>query len=113
MGEDFSPTETEEKMSTEVKIDEKVTVNLQPPKLWKVIFLNDNHTPMEFVIDLLTSIFKHSIEDAKNITLEIHNTGSAVVGVYTHEVAEQRGIDATAIARHNGHPLQITLEQDK
>jgi len=53
------------------------------------------------------------LEDAKNITLEIHNTGSAVVGVYTHEVAEQRGIDATTVARHNGHPLQITLEQDQ
>ena len=100
-------------MSTDVKLDEKIAVTLQPPKLWKVIFLNDDKTPMEFVIELLTSIFKHSLEDAKNITLEIHNTGSAVVGVYIHEIAEQRGIDATTVARHNGHPLQITLEQDQ
>lgn len=100
-------------MSVDAKIDEKVTVTLQPPKLWKVIFLNDNHTPMEFVIELLTSIFKHSLEEAKKLTLEIHNTGSAVVGIYIHEVAEQRGVDATTIARHNGHPLRITLEQEK
>lgn len=99
-------------MSTDVKIDEKVTVSLQLPRLWKVVFLNDDKTPMEFVIELLTSIFKHSEESAKNLTLEIHNTGSAVVGVYSHEIAEQKGIEATAIARSNGHPLQINIEQE-
>jgi len=100
-------------MSTDVKLDEKIVVSIQPPKLWKVIFLNDDKTPMEFVIDLLTTIFKHTLDDAKNLTLEIHNTGSAVVGIYTHEIAEQRGIDATEIARLNGYPLQVTLEQDR
>jgi ATP-dependent Clp protease adaptor protein ClpS len=100
-------------MSADVKLDEKIVVSIQPPKLWKVIFLNDDKTPMEFVIELLTTIFKHTLDDAKNLTLEIHNTGSAVVGIYTHEIAEQRGIDATEIARLNGHPLQVTLEQDR
>lgn len=99
-------------MSTDVKIDEKVTVSLQPPRLWKVVFLNDDKTPMEFVIELLTSIFKHTEEGAQQLTLEIHNTGSAVVGIYTHEIAEQKGIEATTIARANGHPLQINIEQD-
>jgi len=88
-------------MSTDVKIDEKITVSLQPPKLWKVVFLNDDKTPMEFVIEVLTEIFKHNQDQAKNITLEIHNTGSAVAGVYTHEIAEQKGIDATQSARQN------------
>jgi len=100
-------------MSADVKLDEKIVVSIQPPKLWKVIFLNDDKTPMEFVIKLLTTIFKHTLDNAKNLTLEIHNTGSAVVGIYTHEIAEQRGIDATEIARLNGHPLQVTLEQDR
>jgi ATP-dependent Clp protease adaptor protein ClpS len=100
-------------MSADVKLDEKIVVSIQPPKLWKVIFLNDDKTPMEFVIELLTTIFKHTLDNAKNLTLEIHNTGSAVVGIYTHEIAEQRGIDATEIARLNGHPLQVTLEQDR
>ena len=99
-------------MSTEVKIDEKVTTNLQIPKMWKVIFLNDNQTPMEFVIELLTTIFRHSAEVAKDLTLEVHNEGAAVVGSYTHEVAEQKGLEATQSARTNGFPLKVTIEQE-
>jgi ATP-dependent Clp protease adaptor protein ClpS len=99
-------------MSTDLKIDEKITVSLQPPKLWKVVLLNDDKTPMEFVIEVLTGIFKHAQDRAKDITLEIHNTGSAVAGVYTHEIAEQKGIDSTQAARQNGFPLVITIEPD-
>ena len=51
-------------MSTDVKIDEKITVSLQPPKLWKVVLLNDDKTPMEFVIEVLTEIFKHAQDRA-------------------------------------------------
>lgn len=100
-------------MTTEAKIEEKIKVALQPPKMWKVLFLNDDQTPMEFVMELLTTIFKHSENDAKDLTMEIHNTGSAVVGVYTHEIAEQRGIESTQLARSNGFPLQVTLEQEQ
>lgn len=99
-------------MTTDVKIDEKITVTLQPPKLWKVVFLNDDKTPMEFVIGVLTEIFKHDEKQAKELTLEIHNTGSAVVGIYNHEIAEQKGIDTTTAARQNGFPLQVTIEPD-
>jgi ATP-dependent Clp protease adaptor protein ClpS len=99
-------------MTTDVKIEEKVVVNLQPPKMWKVIFLNDDQTPMELVIELLTGVFKHTETRAKEITLEIHNSGSAVAGVYTFEIAEQRGIEATNIARANGSPLRIQVEEE-
>jgi ATP-dependent Clp protease adaptor protein ClpS len=99
-------------MSTDLKIDEKITVSLQPPKLWKVVLLNDDKTPMEFVIEVLTGIFKHAQDRAKDITLEIHNTGSAVAGIYTHEIAEQKGIDSTQAARQNGFPLVVTIEPD-
>ena len=99
-------------MSTDLKIDEKITVSLQPPKLWKVVLLNDDKTPMEFVIEVLTGIFKHAQDRAKDITLEIHNTGSAVAGIYTHEIAEQKGLDSTQAARQNGFPLVITIEPD-
>ena len=99
-------------MSTEIQTEEKVAVALQPPNLWKVIFLNDDQTPMEFVIELLTSLFKHSEFSAKEVTLEIHNTGSGVAGVYIHEIAEQRSIEATQISRSNGFPLQINIEQE-
>lgn len=99
-------------MSTEAKIEDKIVVSLQPPKLWKVIFLNDDKTPMEFVIEILTGIFKHSAEQARDLTLEIHNTGSAVVGIYPHEIAEHKGIETTTIARSNDFPLQVTLETE-
>lgn len=100
-------------MSIDAQIDEKITTSLQPPKLWKVIFLNDDKTPMEFVIDLLTQIFRHDETTAKNLTLEIHQTGSAVAGVYTHEIAETKGIESTTLARSHGFPLQITLEMEQ
>jgi ATP-dependent Clp protease adaptor protein ClpS len=98
--------------STDIKIDEKIKVNLEEPKLWKVIFLNDDHTPMEFVIDLLTEIFKHDSESAKAITLEVHELGSAVAGVYTYEIAEQKGVESTSLAREHGFPLQIQVEEE-
>lgn len=99
-------------MTTEVKIEEKVVVSLQPPKLWKVIFLNDDQTPMDLVIELLTTIFRHNETSAKEITMEIHNTGSGVAGIYPYEIAEQRSIEATTIARGNGAPLRIQVEQE-
>jgi ATP-dependent Clp protease adaptor protein ClpS len=99
-------------MTTEVKQAEKVVVALQPPKMWKVIFLNDDKTPMELVIVLLTQVFKHDEKRASEITMEIHNTGSGVAGVYIYEIAEQRGIEATDIARANGSPLKIQVEEE-
>lgn len=99
-------------MSTEIQVKEKTKVQLEPPGMWKVVFLNDDQTPMELVIELLTGIFKHSETKAKEITLEIHETGSASVGIYPFEIAEQKGLEATAIARQNGSPLRITVEQE-
>jgi ATP-dependent Clp protease adaptor protein ClpS len=99
-------------MSTEIEVKEKITVQLEPPCMWKVVFLNDDKTPMELVIELLTGIFKHTESKAKETTLEIHETGSAIVGIYPFEIAEQKGIEATTIARQNGSPLRITVEQE-
>jgi len=99
-------------MTTETKIQEKIVVSLQPPKLWKVVLLNDNKTPMDLVIEILTSVFKHDEKRAAEITMEIHNTGSGIAGVYTFEIAEQRGIEATNVARANGSPLKIQVEQE-
>ena len=99
-------------MSTENSVEEKIVVSLQPPKLWKVVFLNDDQTPMELVIELLTGIFRHTETTAKGITLEIHEEGSAIAGVYSFEIAEQKGMEATSIARSNGSPLRITVEQE-
>lgn len=99
-------------MAVETQIDEKIAIKADPPKLWKVVFLNDDQTPMEFVIELLMTIFKHGEGKAKDLTLEIHNTGSAVAGIFNHEIAEQRGIESTQLARSNGFPLQVQIEQE-
>lgn len=99
-------------IDTKIKTEEKIKTALQPPSLWKVIFLNDDKTPMEFVIELLTGIFKHSEERATELTLEIHNTGSAVVGVFGHEIAEHKAVEATQLSRINGFPLKISIERE-
>ena len=99
-------------MATEVKQSEKVVTTLQPPKRWKVVLLNDDVTPMELVIDILVSVFKHTETSAKEITMEIHNSGSGIAGIYNFEIAEQMSLEATNIARSNGSPLKIQLEQE-
>ena len=96
----------------EVKIDEKVKTVITEPKRYKVIFLNDDKTPIEFVIDLLKTVFRHTDETAKDITLKVHNEGSAVVGVYSFEIAEQKGVEATNLARQAGFPLQIKIDPE-
>ncbi len=97
-------------MSAETQMVERTTVALEPPKDWKVVFLNDDVTPMEFVVCVLTEIFRHDPETAFNLTREIHEQGSGVAGIYSHEIAEQKGMDTTTIARKNGFPLKVTLE---
>jgi ATP-dependent Clp protease adaptor protein ClpS len=96
----------------DVKIDEKISISAQIPPKYKVIMLNDNATPQDFVTSILCLIFKHTEETAKKIMLTIHEEGSAVVGIYTYEVAEQRALEATTLSRDNGFPLQLKLEQE-
>jgi ATP-dependent Clp protease adaptor protein ClpS len=86
--------------------------NLKPPSLFRVIYMNDNTTSMEFVIGSLVEYFDYSIEKAEKITLDIHDSGSAVVAVLPFEIAEQKGIEVTLDARANQYPLQIKLEPE-
>jgi ATP-dependent Clp protease adaptor protein ClpS len=98
--------------TTDVKLDEKIKQKIEEPHRWKVILLNDDHTPMEFVIGILTEIFKHSQETAKDITLQIHTEGSGIGGIYSFEIAEVKAVEATNLARSNGFPLQIKMEEE-
>jgi ATP-dependent Clp protease adaptor protein ClpS len=86
----------------DVKIDEKIKDLVKEPSRYNVIFLNDNATPMEWVVDLLINIFKHTHSSAEHITMEIHTNGSAVVGTYSYEIAEQKTIEATKSSHENG-----------
>lgn len=82
------------------------------PPLYKVILLNDDYTPMEFVIDVLKALFHKSHEDAVGITLEVHEKGSGVCGIYPRDVAETKADEVIAWARRNTHPLQCTVERE-
>lgn len=99
-------------LAVDVQIDEKIKVDLAEPRQYKVVLLNDDETPVDFVIQLLMSVFKHTEETARQITLTVHNDGAAVAGVYTFEIAEQKGLEATNQARASGYPLQIKVDQD-
>lgn len=98
--------------TTEIQIDEKIKQRVQEPKRWKVVLLNDDVTPIEFVVGILTEIFKHSQETAKAVTMEIHNEGSGIAGIYSFEIAEAKAVEATQTARTNGFPLQIKMEEE-
>jgi ATP-dependent Clp protease adaptor protein ClpS len=97
---------------TEEGVKVKVKEEIKEPCLYKVIYLNDEVTTMEFVIETLMAIFNHTREAALEITEKIHTDGSAIVAVLPYEMAEQRGIEATLLARNNSFPLQIKLEPD-
>ena len=98
--------------TTDIQLDEKIVVKISEPRQWKVILLNDDTTPMEFVVALLTSIFKHTEDSARAVMLEVHETGSGIAGIYSFEIAEAKAVEATNLARGNGHPLQIKLEEE-
>lgn len=97
---------------TDIIIDEKIKIDIREPGLYKVVFLNDDKTPMEFVVSLLIELFKHTERTATDITLQIHEQGSGVVGVYSYEIAEQKALEATSLSRENGFPLRVKIEED-
>ena len=85
---------------------------LQRPPMFRVIMLNDDFTPMEFVIDMLVQFFHKSSETASQLMLQVHNHGSAVCGVYPHDIAESKMSRVETISRNQGHPLRCVMEQD-
>tara|TARA_R110000822_G_scaffold302034_1_gene426140 strand:+ start:559 stop:870 length:312 start_codon:yes stop_codon:yes gene_type:complete len=101
-------------MSTKTKTIVKPGVDTEelvvPPGLYNVIYLNDSVTTMEFVIESLKAIFRHSEETAQTLTVKIHEDGSSVVGTLPYEIAEQKGVEVTVLARNNGFPLNVKLE---
>lgn len=90
----------------------KVDHSIKEPPMFKVIYLNDNQTTMEFVIQTLIEFFNYNEQTAQQITVDIHDRGSAVVAVLPYEIAEQKGIEVTVHARSNNYPLQIKLEPE-
>jgi ATP-dependent Clp protease adaptor protein ClpS len=90
----------------------RTSLELKEPPMFKVIYLNDNQTTIEFVIESLVEFFNYNAQTALQITSDIHEQGSAVVAVLPYEIAEQKGIEVTVHARSNNYPLQIKLEPE-
>ena len=81
------------------------------PSLYRVVLLNDDYTPMEFVILVLESFFKKGREEATRLMLQVHQKGSGVCGIYSYEIAETKVLQVMACAKDNGHPLQCRMEK--
>jgi ATP-dependent Clp protease adaptor protein ClpS len=90
----------------------KPVEQVKEPPLYRVVYLNDNQTSMEFVIESLMEHFDYTAETADQITIDIHEAGSAVVAVLPYEIAEQKGVEVTMLARAQSYPLQIKLEPE-
>lgn len=98
---------------TETQVKPKVQSNIDVDEFprFYVIMHNDDKTSFDFVVDILQSIFKHDQHLAVDLTMKIHDEGNAIVGMYNLEIAEQKVEDATQLARSNGFPLTLTIEQ--
>jgi ATP-dependent Clp protease adaptor protein ClpS len=90
----------------------KTRPKTKKPAMYKVLMLNDDSTPREFVVHVLERFFNKSREDATRIMLHVHTRGVGVCGVYTYEVAETKVTQVMDLARQNQHPLQCTIEKD-
>ena len=113
-------TELNNPPNTPVRIDDdgdtglalKTRTRTKKPSMYKVLMLNDDYTPMEFVVYVLQRFFSMTDERARQIMLHVHQRGVGVCGVYTYEVAETKVNQVMDLARENQHPLQCTIEKD-
>ena len=96
--------------STETVTEDKVLI--KKPKLYKVILLNDDYTPMEYVVQLLKVVFRKNENEAVNIMLMVHKKGSGICGIFTKEIAETKVETVLKMAKSDQHPLKCIMEPD-
>lgn len=97
---------------TDTNIKIKPNNKIPEPPMYKVIYMNDDKTTMDFVVRSLIDHFNYTSDTAENITTSIHESGSAVVAILPFEIAEQKGIEVTLDARSEGFPLQVKVEAE-
>jgi ATP-dependent Clp protease adaptor protein ClpS len=90
---------------------EKDEVKTKRPRMWNIVFYNDDYTPMDFVEFVLKKIFHRSTEDALALTLVVHTKGKGIAGTYTFEIAEQKQCEVFLMAKIEEHPLRVEVEQ--
>ena len=93
-------------------VKERTEIKKQDPTLYKVVLLNDDYTPMDFVVYVLERFFNKPPEEATRIMLHVHQKGVGICGVYTYEVAETKVAQVTSFAQQHEHPLQCTMEKE-
>ena len=97
--------------STDILFKEKV--DLQPPKLFRVVLLNDDYTPMDFVVWILMKVFYKNETESTSIMLDTHNLGRGIVGIYPHDIARTKVFQTLTLAEQHEHPLQCIMERVK
>lgn len=95
-----------------VKLIDKQEQKVEPPKKFKVIFYNDDYTPMDFVVLILEKVFHHPTPAAEAIMFDVHNKGKGVAGVYSKEIAETKAHIVNETAANHGHPLMVEFEPE-
>lgn len=99
-------------MDQQIESDSEVLDQLKEPGMYKVILLNDNYTPMDFVVAILMQIFGKSVDEATKIMLEVHKKGSAIAGIYIKDIAETKSELSNKIAFEKGFPLKTKVQQE-
>lgn len=99
-------------MATETSQTTRQDTVIKKPNMYKVVVNNDDTTPVDFVKELLKLVFHHTDERAEQLTMQIHNEGKGIAGIYTFEIAEQKHNEAVYISRSNGHQLNVNLESE-
>lgn len=99
-------------METNSKIIEKSNIKAKEPRKYKVIMYNDDFTTMEFVVAILNIIFNKDFEEANKIMMEVHKTGKGIAGVYPYDIAVSKANKAMLMAKEEGFPFKLTVEED-
>jgi ATP-dependent Clp protease adaptor protein ClpS len=105
------PSRREEREGQTGLVVEEAAPEVKQPPLYSVVLLNDDYTPMEFVVEVLERFFRMDRENATRVMLEVHMKGKGVCGVFTYEIAETKVAQVLGYSRDNQHPLMCTLEQ--
>ena len=99
-------------MGSNIEIELDDDIEVKEPQKFKVILLNDDYSTMDFVIDVLTKVFRKSVDEASAIMLNIHNNGREICGIYTHEIASTKVAQVKTMAREKGFPLKAIMEEE-
>jgi len=99
-------------LETNSKVIEKSNIKAKKPRKYKVIMYNDDFTTMEFVVAILNIIFNKDFEEASKIMMEVHKTGKGIAGVYPYDIAVSKANKAMLMAKEEGFPFKLTVEED-